>query len=229
MAAGIQTCAIINSSRRRSTGRDLCGNSAYDADLYENWRTGGTGLQAVDSFVSEGTRGKGILPNWPIMTNHAAEAGADVDLGVQNDNFAPSRESLAGVLGPDAFGVSGLPLDLIVQTPAARPGCVLLGEPSQLSRLSARLLHRDGGRAPLSTGVQPADGSTSSVRGENTGRLPYLMESRHALRGSPYVATKGESDGSCLCTCFLRSIPDHACRFFPPSLIYWGPARSKRL
>lgn len=72
-------------------GDAVVGLSAYIRSRMKVGAINGTGLQAVDSFVSETMRGKGIFTQLArAYDNHAEETGADLVWGFPNDNAAPA-------------------------------------------------------------------------------------------------------------------------------------------
>lgn len=74
----------------RNEGR-IVGMSSYIQSQMQFGDTVGTAYQAVDSFVSETMRGKGIFTRLArAYDDHAQESGADLVWGFPNDNAAPA-------------------------------------------------------------------------------------------------------------------------------------------
>ena len=69
----------------------ITGVSAYILSRIKLGAATGTGLQAVDSFVSSAMRGKGVFTQLARAYDaHAGETGADLVWGFPNDNAAPA-------------------------------------------------------------------------------------------------------------------------------------------
>ncbi|MBM1222852.1 GNAT family N-acetyltransferase [Ponticoccus sp. SC2-23] len=69
----------------------IVGISGYIQSHMQFGKTGGTAVQAVDSFVSETMRGKGIFTRLAqAYDEHARHSGVDLVWGFPNDNAAPA-------------------------------------------------------------------------------------------------------------------------------------------
>jgi GNAT superfamily N-acetyltransferase len=74
----------------REDGR-IVGMSAYILSHMKYGTVTGTGLQAVDSFVSSNMRGRGVFTKLAqAYDDHAKQSGADLVWGFPNDNAAPA-------------------------------------------------------------------------------------------------------------------------------------------
>ena len=74
----------------REDGR-IVGMSAYILSHMKYGTVTGTGLQAVDSFVSSDMRGRGVFTKLArAYDDHARQSGADLVWGFPNDNAAPA-------------------------------------------------------------------------------------------------------------------------------------------
>lgn len=72
-------------------GGAIVGMSGYIQSRMQFGQTDGVGVQAVDSFVSETMRGKGIFTRLAhAYDDHARESGVDLVWGFPNDNAAPA-------------------------------------------------------------------------------------------------------------------------------------------
>lgn len=103
--AGAIAWAFASNPRPFAVARQdgvITGVSAYILSRMRLGTATGTGLQAVDSFVSGAMRGKGVFTRLARAYDaHAAESGADLVWGFPNDNAAPAW---FGKLGWGNFG-----------------------------------------------------------------------------------------------------------------------------